>query len=88
MISQRKREVQDLYQIPDQNLATSFLLAYNVKYIIVGSQERRFGTEVALSSFDTHPGLHIVFEDALSKVYSVNHDALWALTEEESLASK
>ena len=88
IISQRKREVQDLYRIPDHNFTTSFLLAYNVKYVIVGSQERRFGTEEALSGFKTHPGLHIVFEDALSIVYSVDHDALWALTEEESLASK
>ena len=88
IISQRKREVQDFYRIPDHNFTTSFLLAYNVKYVIVGSQERRFGTEEALSSLDTHPGLHIVFEDAASKVYSVTHAALWALIEEESLASK
>jgi uncharacterized membrane protein len=80
--------VQDFYRIPDHNFTTSFLLAYNVKYVIVGSQERRFGTEEALSSLDTHPGLHIVFEDAASKVYSVTHAALWALIEEESLASK
>lgn len=81
LIAQRKQDVQRLYQIPDQKFATQFLLTYNVRYIIVGTQERRFGDNQALLALDTHPALDIVFEDTLNKIYFVDTEKLWELTQ-------
>ena len=81
LIAQRKQDVQRLYQIPDQKFATQFLLTYNVRYIIVGTQERRFGDDQALLALDSHPALDIVFKDTLNKIYFVDTEKLWELTQ-------
>ncbi|MDP6298973.1 MAG: DUF2298 domain-containing protein [Acidimicrobiales bacterium] len=80
MITERKRDVQSFYQVADPEFMTRFLLTYNVSYVIVGTQERRFGNEEALLSFDDHPGLNVVLEDGLNKIYIVDREALWTLT--------
>ena len=81
MISQRKLDVQRLYQVADSDFVTEFFLTYGVKYLIVGTQEKRFGNEDALRSFQTHPGLNLIFDDDNGKVYLADLNILWALQE-------
>ncbi len=54
-----------------------FLLTYEVKYVIVGVQEYRFGNPDVLASFGDHPALVKVFENGKNAIYNVDEDALW-----------
>ena len=63
------------------DFVTEFFLTYGVKYLIVGTQEKRFGNEDALRSFQTHPGLNLIFDDGNGKVYLADLNILWALQE-------
>ena len=53
------------------------LLTYEVKYVIVGVQEYRFGNPDVLASFGDHPALVKVFENGKNAIYNVDEDALW-----------
>ena len=90
MVDRRIADVQALFTVADEKAVTTFLQAYEVGYVVVGTQEHRFGTPEALGGLATHPALDAVFTDKTSVVYEVNRSALWPgvdLNELELLAT-
>ena len=63
---------------------TTFLLTYDVSYIVVGVQERRFVSSDALNYLDQHPGIEVAFKRLDNKIYRVNKSILWELTQASS----
>jgi len=77
MVDTRLTDIRDLYTTADPQTVTEFLQTYGVSYVIVGTQELRFGTPRALAVIAEHPALDAVFTSGLTAVYRVNRDALW-----------
>ncbi len=79
MIDSRLQAVRDLYTAGDQGAITDFLRGYDVAYVIVGTQERRFATPDALTALATHPALEPVFRSGANVIYAVDRAALWPI---------
>lgn len=71
-VDRRWSGVDQFYNIPDVNLAESFLRTYDVTYVIVGSTERSRGQQVVFDMFATMDVLTPVFDDGVSKIYEVD----------------
>ena len=84
MISKRKVDIQDFYTSKNHDYMTTFLLTYDVSYIVVGVQERRFVSSDALNYLDQHPGIEVAFKRLDNKIYRVNKSILWELTQASS----
>ena len=84
MISKRKVDIQDFYTSKNHDYMTTFLLTYDVSYIVVGVQERRFVSSDALNYLDQHPGIEVAFKRWDNKIYRVNKSILWELTQASS----
>lgn len=78
-VVQRVAATQRFFRNPDQAEMTRYLQAYDVAYVVVGTQERRFGTPEALAAIAAHPALVEVFATGRGdgRVYAVDLDALW-----------
>jgi len=76
-IFQRRMDIQNFYTEGTRETISEFLLTYEVKYVIVGVQEYRFGNPDVLASFGDHPALVKVFENGKNAIYNVDEDALW-----------
>jgi|TARA_Y100001958_G_C20844848_1_gene289824 Uncharacterized membrane protein len=70
-------DIQNFYTEGTRETISEFLLTYEVKYVIVGVQEYRFGNPDVLASFGDHPALVKVFENGKNAIYNVDEDALW-----------
>lgn len=78
MIDTRRDAVQFFYTVPDEANITRFLQAYDVSYVIVGTQERRFATPEALDALAAHPALqNEAFRSGDNVIYQVDRGALW-----------
>ena len=84
MISKRKVDIQDFYTSKSHDYMTTFLLTYDVSYIVVGVQERRFVSSDALNYLDEHPGIEVAFKRWDNKIYRVNKSILWELIQASS----
>ena len=75
-ISDRIAEVDNFYYTTDLLEANEFLKKYNVRYIIVGQQERGHYPGEGLDKFDTAEGLlwREVYRDAETSIYEVLGD--------------
>jgi YYY domain-containing protein len=78
LINGRHADIQRFYSESTPETISEFLLTYDVKYVIVGTQEHRFGTVIALRSFQNHPALQVVFRDGRNIIYAVETDTLWS----------
>ncbi len=79
LVDQRRQAVQAFYTIPDPALTSSFLQTYDVRYVVIGTQELRFGSPEALTALRVHPALREVFRSGDEALYEVDHAALWGL---------
>jgi YYY domain-containing protein len=81
LVDQRRQDVQRFYQEATVDEVTTFLQAYGVSYVIVGTQEHRFALPESLAVIDAHPALRPVFRSGPNTIYQVDRGALWpALT--------
>ncbi|OAI38959.1 hypothetical protein AYO38_08570 [bacterium SCGC AG-212-C10] len=72
LIQQRRLETAHFYADPDVPTAYAYLRKYNVSYVIVGTEERVYGTDESLAKFDAMPGLEAVFRDGPYAIYHVS----------------
>ena len=79
-VNQRRSDVQKFYTEATPEIISQFLLTYEVNYVIVGTQEHRFGNQEVLSSYQNHPALRKVFEFGRNIIFAVDMDALWEST--------
>ncbi len=79
-VGQRVAATQRFFRDGDPTEITRYLQAYDVAYVIIGTQERRFGTPEALAAIAEHPALVEVLatERGDGRIYAVDRDALWA----------
>lgn len=77
MVDERLAAVTAFYTNPDPTVATRFLQAYDVSYVIVGTQEHRFGSPEAIAALAEHPALDEVFSSGRYRIYRVDRAALW-----------
>jgi YYY domain-containing protein len=79
MVSERKLAIQNFYVSQSHAYMTDFLLTYDVSYIVVGVQERRFVSSEALTYLGQHPGISQVFREQFNSIYRVDKSILWEL---------
>jgi uncharacterized membrane protein len=72
-VSRRLREINEFYTTTSEDLATTFLEAYNVHYIVLGQLERATYEGPGLSKFDLYEGVHWhqVYNDRETIIYEV-----------------
>jgi YYY domain-containing protein len=72
-VSNRIKEIDDFYLTTDLKLAADFLKKYNVKYIIVGQQERGHYPGPGLAKFEQAEGIlwQEVYSDGDTAIYKV-----------------
>ena len=71
LIQQRRIDVTKLYREADTNFVAGFVARYNVRYIVVGTEETVFGTPAGLAKFDAISWLEPVFESGPYRIYEV-----------------
>jgi YYY domain-containing protein len=77
LIDNRLQDIQTFYTAGSVETITSFLQTYKASYVIVGTQEHRFGSPESLSVIASHPALEVAFESASNVIYRVKASALW-----------
>ena len=70
-IQKRRFETEQFYRVPDQAYAMSYLEKYNVRYVVVGAEERFHGSDVGIAKFAQMPGLEEVFRSGNDAIYRV-----------------
>ena len=78
LIDSRRAEIQQFYSESTPESISEFLLTYDVEYVIVGTQEHRFGEVNTLLSFQNHPALRVVFQNGRNVIYAVETEILWS----------
>ncbi len=71
LIQRRRFETEQFYKNPDGAFAAQYLRKYNVRYVVVGSEERFHGTEAGLAKFARMPELREVFRSGDDRIYEV-----------------
>ena len=71
-IGKRRFDTEQFYRVPDANFAAQYLENYNVRYVVVGTEEHYHGTDAGLAKFDTMPQLTEVFRSGENRIYRVN----------------
>ncbi|MGI9623461.1 MAG: DUF2298 domain-containing protein, partial [Acidimicrobiales bacterium] len=77
LVDERKRDVQAFYTTNDADEVSGFLRTYRVGYVIVGTQEHRFGSPETLAILAAHPALEVVFVSGNNVIYRVDTAELW-----------
>ncbi|GIW19215.1 MAG: hypothetical protein KatS3mg064_2372 [Tepidiforma sp.] len=78
LVQERRTDVQLFYTDPSTDRAERFLRKYDVRYVVVGTEERVHGTEAGLAKFAAMPALTEVFRDGPNVIYRVDQDRLAA----------
>jgi YYY domain-containing protein len=73
LVQQRRRDVSRFYTDADIGWATEFLRKYDISYVVVGTEERVFGTPQGLAKFDLMPTLEPAFRSGEFTIYRVMH---------------
>jgi YYY domain-containing protein len=71
-IGKRRFDTEQFYRVTDANFAAQYLEKYNVRYVVVGTEEHYHGTDAGLAKFDTMPQLTEVFRSGENRIYRVN----------------
>ncbi|MFN0146564.1 MAG: DUF2298 domain-containing protein, partial [Dehalococcoidia bacterium] len=71
LIQQRRIDMTNLYRTPDPGFVGEVVARYNVRYIVVGTEETVMGTPEGLAKFDGIPWLEPVFESGPYRIYEV-----------------
>jgi len=75
-VDERKNDVAEFYTTDSQDRIHSFLRAYDVSYVIVGSLERAVASPATLQRFADDPTLTRVFGNEQLGIYEVDKHAL------------
>ncbi len=78
LVQERRTAVQLFYTDPSTERAERFLRKYDVRYVIVGTEERVHGTEAGLAKLAAMPALAEVFRDGPNVIYRVDQSRLAA----------
>jgi YYY domain-containing protein len=70
-IQRRRFDTEQFYKTPDAGFASSYLSRYNVRYVVVGGEERFHGTPAGIQKFATMPQLEEVFRSGEDRIYRV-----------------
>ncbi len=71
LIQERRGDTVRFFADPDPVFAATYLREYNVHYVIVGGEERVFGTPAGLAKFATMPQLTPVYHEGENWIYEV-----------------
>ena len=71
LVQQRRFDTEQFYRLPDPVYATSYLDKYNVRYVIVGAEERFHGSEAGIAKFAAMSNLQEVFRHGEDVIYRV-----------------
>jgi uncharacterized membrane protein len=71
LVQQRRSDTTRFYSDDCTDFARRYLEKYNVRYVIVGTEERIYGTPAALAKFASMPELHEVFRSGANVIYEV-----------------
>lgn len=75
-VNDRKREVAEFYTTESPEVIDSFLRAFDVSYVIVGSLERAVANPRTLELFAENPSLRLVFGNEQLGIYAVDKQML------------
>lgn len=76
LVAERRNETEVFFRDPGVEFAEGFLRKYNVRYVIVGTEERVHGSEPGLAKFETMDALTAVFRDGENVIYEVDQSKL------------
>ena len=79
-IQERRSDTQVFYQTSDVAFTIDYLRKYNVRYVVVGTEEVALGTPEGLTKFTTMDALTQVYSDGRYAIYEVAADRLPPLT--------
>jgi len=71
LIQKRRFETEQFYKAPDKQYAAAYLQKYNVRYVVVGTEEIYHGTPVGIAKFAEMPELEEVFRSGEYAIYRV-----------------
>ena len=78
LVDERVRDTRRFYEDGDSLFAEAYLRKYNVRYVIVGTNERVFSTPEGLAKFDAMASLTEVFRSGEGVIYAVDQQLLVA----------
>jgi YYY domain-containing protein len=76
LVQRRRGDTQQFFSDPRVDVAVDYLRRYNVSYVVVGTEERVYGTEAGLAKFARMPGLTEVFRSGPNAIYQVDQSHL------------
>ncbi len=71
LIQERRRDTTRFWVDPSADWAAGYLQKYNVKYVVLGTEERVYGTPDGLAKFERMPELREVFRSGDYAIYEV-----------------
>ncbi|MCC6385824.1 MAG: glycosyltransferase family 39 protein [Dehalococcoidia bacterium] len=71
LIQERRGDTIRFYADPDPVFAATYLRKYNVRYVVVGGEERVFGTEAGIAKFAAMTQLSPVYHEGENWIYEV-----------------
>jgi uncharacterized membrane protein len=78
LVQQRRTETELFYTTGSTQLAVDYLRKYNVRYVVVGGEERVHGTPEGLAKFGQMTALTEVFRSGEDRIYAVDQSQLVA----------
>lgn len=76
LVQERRSDTREFFTSADVELGERYLRKYNVRYVVVGTEEHAQGTAEGLAKFDTIPAMTEVFREGEYAIYEVDQAAL------------
>jgi YYY domain-containing protein len=70
-VQKRRFDTQQFYRVPDAQFARDYLSKYNVRYVVVGTEERYWGSPDGIAKFQQMPELEEVYRNGQNVIYRV-----------------
>jgi len=71
LVHQRRFATEQFYRVPDRQYALDYIEKYNVRYVVVGTEERYWGSPEGVAKFAAMPELEEVYRDGENAIYRV-----------------
>jgi YYY domain-containing protein len=71
LVQKRRFDTEQFYKVPDQQYAMDYIEKYNVRYVVVGTEEIYHGTPAGIAKFARMPQLEEVFRSGDYAIYHV-----------------
>lgn len=76
LIAERRNDTQQFYRQASVDSAETYLRKYNVRYVVVGTEELIYGSPEGIARLDKVPALTAVFRDGSYAIYEVDQSLL------------